>query len=58
MKPFEIIAACLMLSALFGVVVLSSVLLGGYGLILSGAAVAALLGCSDDHDRQTNGSRV
>ena len=47
-----------MLSALLGVVILSSVLLGGYGLILSGAAVAALLGGSQDHDRQTDGPRA
>ena len=58
MKPFEIIAACLMLCALLGGVVLLSVLLGGYGLILSGAAVAALLGGSQDHDRQTDGPRA
>lgn len=58
MKPFEIIAACLMLSALLGAVVLSSVLLGGYGLILSGAAVAALLGGSQDQNSQTDGPRA
>ena len=47
-----------MLAALFGVVVLSSVLLGGYGLILSGAAVAALLGGSQDQNSQTDGPRA
>lgn len=50
MKRNEIFAACLMLCALLGVVVLSSVLLGGYGLILSGSVVAVFLGGSEDDD--------
>ena len=47
-----------MLCALLGAVVLSSVLLGGCGLILSGSVVASLLGGSEDHDRQTDGPRA
>lgn len=58
MKPFEIIAACFMLFVLLGAVVLLSVLLGGYGLILSGAAVAAFLGGSQDQESQTDGPRA
>lgn len=58
MKPFEIITACFLLFVLLGAVVLSSVLLGGYGLILSGAAVAALLGGSQDQNSQTDGPRA
>lgn len=54
MKRNEIFAACLMLCALLGAVVLSSVLLGGYGLILSGAGVAVMLSGSQDHDSQTD----
>lgn len=50
MKRNEIITAYFMLFALLGAVVLSSVLLGGYSLILSGSVVASLLGGSEDHD--------
>lgn len=50
MKRNEIFAACLMLFALLGVVVLSSFLLGGYGLIVSGSVVAVILSGSEDHD--------
>lgn len=54
MKRNEIFAACFMLFVLIGAVVLSFVLIGGYGLILSTAFIAPLLGGSEDHDRQTD----
>lgn len=47
-----------MLSALLGVVVLSSFLFGGYGLILSGVGVAVILSGSQDHESQTDGPRA
>lgn len=54
MKRNEILAACLMLCALLGVVVVSSLILGGYGLILSGSVVAVILSGSQDQDSQTD----
>lgn len=50
MKRNEIFAACFMLFVPLGVVVVSSLILGGYGLILSGAGVAVMLSGSQDHD--------
>lgn len=39
---------------LVAVVVVSSLILGGYGLILSGAGVAVMLSGSQNHDSQTD----
>lgn len=42
------------LVGLLAVVVFSSLILGGYGLILSGAVVAVMLSGSQDQDSQTD----
>lgn len=50
MKIRELLPVLAILAGLASVVVVSSLILGGYGLILSGAGVAALLGGSQNHD--------
>ena len=54
MKIRELLPVLAILAGLVSVVVVSSLILGGYGLILSGSVVAALLGGSQDHDSQTD----
>ena len=50
MKIRENLPVLAILAGLVSVVVVSSLILGGYGLILSGSVVAVILGGSEDHD--------
>lgn len=54
MKIRENLPVLAILAGLASVVVVSSLILGGYGLILSGSVVAVILSGSQDHDSQTD----
>ena len=54
MKIREFLPVLAILAGLVSVVVVSSLILGGYGLILSGSVVAVILSGAQDHDSQTD----
>ena len=54
MKIRELLPVLAILAGLVSVVVVSSLILGGYGLILSGSVVAVILSGSQDQDSQTD----
>ena len=54
MKIRELLPVLAILAGLASVVVVSSLILGGYGLILSGAGVAVMLSGSQNQDSQTD----